>query len=92
MKVRLRLFSYLQEYLPSDSDIKGEFEIDLPDRANLKDLFIILGFERRLGNQIFDSQVDHTFQVLINQVAVNDYAHPLADMDEIVLFPPMAGG
>ena len=92
MKVQLRVFSYLREYLPSHSNARGEFELDLPDLVNLKDLFIALGFERRLGTKIFDTQVDHTFQVLINQVPVNDYAHPLADGDEIVLFPPMAGG
>jgi molybdopterin converting factor small subunit len=37
-------------------------------------------------------QVDHTFQVMINHVAVNAYDHPLAEGDEIALFPPMAGG
>lgn len=92
MRVQLRVFSYLPEYLSSHSNAPRELELDLPDQASLKDLFIALGFERRLGTEIFDTQVDHTFQVLINQVSVNDYAHPLADGDEIVLFPPMAGG
>lgn len=92
MKVQLHVFSYLREYLPSHSNARGEFELDLPDLVNLKDLFIALGYESRLGTKIFDTQVDHTFQVLINQVPVNDYTHPLADGDEIVLFPPMAGG
>jgi molybdopterin converting factor small subunit len=92
MRVQLRIFSYLPEYLPSHSNARGELELDLPDQASLKDLFIALGFKRRLGMQIFDAEVEHTFQTLINNVPVNDYAHPLSDGDEVVLFPPMAGG
>jgi molybdopterin converting factor small subunit len=92
MKIRLRAFANLRQYLPAYRNSRGEVELDLPDRAILKDLFIALGLERRLGNKIFDSEVDHTFQVLINQVAVNTYDQPLAEGDEIALFPPMAGG
>lgn len=92
MRIYLRVFSYLREYLPPHSNARGVVEFELPDQASLKDLFIALGFERRLGMRIFDTEVDHTFQVLVNQMAVNDYAHPLANGDEIVLFPPMAGG
>ena len=92
MIVHLRVFSYLQEHLPPPSNARGEVEFELPDQASLKDLFIALGFERRLGTRIFDTEVGHTFQVLVNQMAVNDYAHPLANGDEIVFFPPMAGG
>ncbi len=92
MKVQLRVFSYLREYLPPHSNARGEMALDLPDPACLKDLFIALRLERRLGTKIFDTPVDHTFQVLVNQAAVDDYAHPLAEGDEVVLFPPMAGG
>jgi|GEM_PF-206693 len=92
VRVYLRVFSYLREYLPPPSNAYGEVEFELPDQATLKDLFIALGFERRLGMRIFDSEVGYTFQVLVNRMAVNDYAHPLANGDEIVLFPPMAGG
>jgi hypothetical protein len=87
MRVQLRIFSYLPEYLPSHSNARGELELDLPDQASLKDLFIALGFKRRLGMQIFDAEVEHTFQTLINNVPVNDYAHPLSDGDEVVCFP-----
>jgi molybdopterin converting factor small subunit len=92
MKVKVHFFSYLREYLPPQSSARGELELWLPDQSSLKDMFIALGFDRRLGKEIFDAEVGHTFQVLINQVAVHDYAHALADGDEIVLFPPMAGG
>jgi molybdopterin converting factor small subunit len=92
MKVKLRVFSYLREHLPPNANARGEMALDLPDGASLKDLFRALGLERRLGAKIFDEQVDHTFQVIVNQVAVHDYAHPLADGDEIAMFPPMAGG
>jgi len=92
MKVRLRAFSYLREHLPPGASARGEMELDLPDQATLKDVFIALGLDRRLGAKIFESEVGHTFQVVINQVAVNDYGRRLAEGDEIVLFPPMAGG
>ena len=92
MKVRVRAFANLREYLPPHRNSRGEVELDLPDQATLKDLFIALGLEKRLGNKIFDSEVNHIFQVLINQVAVNVFDHSLAEGDEIALFPPMAGG
>ncbi len=92
MKLKLRVFSYLREYLPPGANARGEVELDLPDQASLKDLFIALGLDRRLGPKIFEAEVGHTFQVMINRVAVNDYGRTLAEGDEIVLFPPMAGG
>jgi molybdopterin converting factor small subunit len=93
MRVHLRAFASLREYLPKGTYSKpGEAELELSDEATLKDLFIALGLERQLGVKIFDSQVDHIFQVMINHVAVNAYDHPLAEGDEIALFPPMAGG
>jgi len=93
MKVRLRAFANLREYLPMELYSKpGEAELELPDEATLRDLFLALGLEQRLGSSIFDSAVEYTFQAMINQVAVNAYDHPLAEGDEIALFPPMAGG
>jgi molybdopterin converting factor small subunit len=92
MKIKLRAFSYLREYLPPGSDARGKSELDLPDQASLRDLFIALGLDRRLGSKIFETEVDHTFQVMVNQVAVNDYGRGLAEGDEVALFPPMAGG
>lgn len=92
MKVKLHFFSYLREYLPPQSNARGELELWLPDQSSLRDLFTTLGFDQRLEKEIFVAEVGYTFQVLINQVAVHDYTHALADGDEIVLFPPMAGG
>ena len=92
MKVKLRAFSYLREFLPPGANSRGEVELDLPEQASVKDLFVALGLDRRLGARIFEAEVDHTFQVLVNQVAVGDYDRRLTDGDEIALFPPMAGG
>jgi molybdopterin converting factor small subunit len=93
MKVHLRAFASLREHFPKEQHRRpGEAEFELPDEATLRDLFLALGLDKRLGSGIFDSAVDHTFQVMINHVAVNAYDHPLAEGDEIALFPPMAGG
>ena len=62
MSVHLRTFLYLREHLPPPSNVRGEVEFELPDQASLKDLFIALGFEHRLGMRIFDTAVDYTFQ------------------------------
>lgn len=92
MIVHLRAFSYLREYLPAGSSARGAVDLELPEPATLKDLFIALGLEQRLGAKIFAAPVEHTFQVLVNHVAAHHYAQPLADGDEIAMFPPMAGG
>jgi molybdopterin converting factor small subunit len=92
MKVHVQVFSYLREYLPASSDARGQLVLDLPAGATLQDLFVELGIADRLGDDIFASDVNNTFQVLINNVAVNHYACLLSDEDSIIMFPPMAGG
>jgi molybdopterin converting factor small subunit len=92
MKVHVQVFSFLRDYLPPGSSPRGELEVHLPDGADLKDLFISLGIDRRMGQDIFAGEVDNTFQVLVNHVAVGSFAQALADGDEVVMFPPMAGG
>jgi molybdopterin converting factor small subunit len=64
----------------------------LSDGATLHNLFVRLGIADRLGEKIFAADVNNTFQVLINNTAVNQYTHPLSDGDTIIMFPPMAGG
>jgi molybdopterin converting factor small subunit len=92
MKVTIQVFSYLRENLPSEVDARGQIELELPDGAALRDLFVRLGIAARLGEKIFAADVNNTFQVLINNTAVHQYEHPLSDGDTIIMFPPMAGG
>ncbi len=92
MKVHVQVFSFLRNYLPSGSSQRGELDVDLGEGATLKDLFQCLGIERRINQDIFAAEVSHTFQVMINGRAANDYAHVLSDGDNVVMFPPMAGG
>jgi len=92
MKVHVQVFSFLRNYLPPGSSQRGELDVDLGEGATLKDLFQCLGIERRISQDIFAAEVNHTFQVMVNDLAVNDYAHVLSDGDNIVMFPPMAGG
>jgi len=92
MKVDVQVFSYLREYLPPEMNASGKITLELSASATLKDVFAALGIAARLGEKIFASDVNNTFQVLINDAAVNHYSHPLADGDVIIMFPPMAGG
>jgi molybdopterin converting factor small subunit len=92
MKVHVQVFSYLREYLPAGSDERGQLALDLPAGATLQDLFVELGIASHLGDDIFASDVNNTFQVLINNIAVSQYACVLSDDDSIIMFPPMAGG
>jgi molybdopterin converting factor small subunit len=92
MKVQVQVFSYLRDYLPPGSSPRGELEVELPEGSTLKDLFIDLGIDQRLGRDIFSSPLGNIFQVMVNHVAVDDFDHPLAEGDIVVMFPPMAGG
>ena len=92
MRVHVQVFSFLRDYLPANSSQRGELDVDLPEGADLKDLFIYLGIDQRTGQDIFAAAVNNTFQVLINFIAIDSFAHPLSDGDAVVMFPPMAGG
>lgn len=92
MKVQVQVFSFLRDFLPQASRQSGEVEVDLPETATLQDLFVCLGIHRQIQQDIFAHELNHSFQVLINDVAVNSYSQPLCAGDRVVLFPPMAGG
>jgi molybdopterin converting factor small subunit len=92
MKVQVRVFSYLREYLTVEEGANHEIELDLPSGATLRDLFIHLGIDRHFEEDIFGGDAGNIFQVLVNQQAVNTYSHPLRDGDSVVMFPPMSGG
>jgi molybdopterin converting factor small subunit len=92
MKVQVRVFSYLREYLTVEEGANHEIELELPSGATLRDLFTRLGIDRHFEEDIFGGDVGNIFQVLVNQQAVNTYSHPLQDGDSVVMFPPMSGG
>lgn len=79
MKVRLRLFATLAQYLPADADGDG-VTLSLPGGATLGDALAHLHIPE-----------DEPHLVVLN----GDNAGPdrlLADGDEITLFPPLSGG
>ncbi|MFZ5808138.1 MAG: MoaD/ThiS family protein [Chloroflexota bacterium] len=92
MKVQVRVFSYLREYLTVEEGANHEIELELPSGATLRDVFIHLGIDRYFEEDIFGGDVGNIFQVLVNQQAVNTYSHLLQDGDSVVMFPPMSGG
>ncbi len=79
MKVRLRLFATLGAYLPPDADGDG-ITLSLPGGTTLGDVVARLGIPTG----------EHYLTVLNGDNAEAD--RPLADGDEITLFPPLSGG
>lgn len=92
MRVSVRVFSYLRDYLTVEENDKREIELELAPGATIKDVFIRLGIHQHYKEDIFTEEMGRIFQVLINHQAISDYSHPLQDGDEIVMFPPMSGG
>ncbi len=92
LNIHVQVFSFLRDFLPLNSSQRGEVDIELPSQATLKDLFIALGIDKKIDQDVFAAEVNHTFQVMINNLAVNDYAYLLSDEETVVMFPPMAGG
>jgi molybdopterin converting factor small subunit len=79
LKVRLRLFANLAEYLPSDADGDG-VTLDLPDGALVSDVLAPLRIPPRIP-----------FLSVVNGHEVED-TQPLQDGDELTIFPPLSGG
>jgi len=77
MRVELRFYAGLRDYLPDDD---GPAEIDLPDGARVRDVIERFGIPR-----------DKPRILLVNgRHAALDTV--LRDGDLLVLFPPVAGG
>lgn len=79
MKVRLRLFATLADYLPPDADGDG-ITLELPDGARVSDVLARLRIPERVP-----------FLSVVNGHEVED-PHPLYDGDELAIFPPLSGG
>ena len=79
MKVRLRLFAHLAEYLPPDADGDG-VTLELPEDARVSDVLARLRIPERVP-----------FLSVVNGHEVED-PHPLHDGDELTIFPPLSGG
>ena len=77
--VRVKLFATLRRFYP-ELEVGEPLEVTLPKGATVKDLVERL----RLPP-------DHVRVVFVNGVARDD-GHPLADGDEVGLFPPVGGG
>ncbi len=92
MRVTVRVFSFLRDYLKAQGKENREIELELPPEATIKDVFIRLGIDQHYKEDVFSEEMGHIFQVLVNHQAVNEFSHPLQDGDTIVMFPPMSGG
>lgn len=79
MQVRVKLFATLRRYYP-DLGIGEGMDVELPDGATVEQLVRHLGLP-----------ADHVRVAFVNGIARDD-AHPLADGDEVGLFPPVGGG
>ncbi len=77
--VHVKLFATLREYRPGLR--MGEaFPVALPDRATVGDLVQQLGLPR-----------DEVRTVFVN-ARIRELDHPLADGDELGMFPSIGGG
>lgn len=92
MKVSVRVFSFLREALSVTTNERGEAELELPTGATLKDLFLALGIDQQVKDDIFSGTVQRVFQVMIDGQVINDFAYELQEGQQVILFPPMSGG
>lgn len=91
MKIQVQLFSFLRECLPPSAE-GGRIEIDLPDQATIRDLFIQLGLHKSMQSNILESSLADVFEVTVNGASEGNYDRLLQDGDRVVMFPPMSGG
>jgi molybdopterin converting factor small subunit len=91
MKVQVQLFSFLRECLPPSAE-RGRAEVELPDQATIRDLFLQLGLHKSMQSNILESKLADVFEVTVNGASEVNYDRHLQDGDKVVMFPPMAGG
>jgi molybdopterin converting factor small subunit len=78
MRIRIKLMGALRSKLP---DFQGSTQLELESGAT-----VALALEK-LG-----LPVGHVHLVMVNGEMEHDRARPLAENDELTLFPPVAGG
>ena len=83
MKIKLRLFATLQEYLPPDAS-NSETTLDLPDAATVPDALGSLRVPLNLAHIIFVNGR----QVLRSEIG----ARQLQEGDILAAFPAVGGG
>lgn len=91
MKVQVQLFSFLRECLPPSAE-GGRAEIELPEQASIRELFVQLGLHKNMQSNILESNLADVFEVTVNGASEGNYDRLLQDGDSVVMFPPMAGG
>jgi|DewCreStandDraft_1066081.scaffolds.fasta_scaffold03358_1 molybdopterin synthase sulfur carrier subunit len=79
IRVNVKVFATLRRYYP-ELGIGEGMDVDLPDGATVGQLVQHLGLP-----------ADHVRVAFVNGIARDD-SHPLADGDEVGLFPPVGGG
>ena len=77
--VQAKLFATLRQHRPG-LKLGEAVPVRLPDGATLGQLIQELGLPEKEVKVIFVNGIAH------------DQAHPLADGDEVALFPPVGGG
>ena len=77
MKVSIKLYGHLRDYLPAEK--KGKTELDLPEGSTIQDALTAVG-------------IDRTYIVAVNAVHEEDFSKPVQDGDALTLFAPTAGG
>lgn len=79
MKVTVRVYATLRRYLPEGS-AHNPIELELPDGATVGELLKRLGLPQDAVKVVFVNGRHAEFE------------HPLADGDQVGVFPPVAGG
>jgi len=79
MTVHVKLFATLRRFYP-ELGVGQALPVELPEGATVGDLV------RRLR-----LPSDHVKVIFVNGI-VRDEVHPLADGDEVGIFPPVGGG
>ena len=83
MKIKLRLFAILQEYLPPDS-ANGETLIDRPEGATIPEVLETVGVPLNLAHILFVNG-RHVLRPILA-------SHRLQDGDTLSVFPAIGGG
>jgi molybdopterin converting factor small subunit len=91
MQVHVQLFSFLRGCLPPDAE-RGQATVTLPEGAALSDLVTHLEIDRRLGYEATDVTAKAGWQVMVTGTYESDMGRALRDGDQVLIFPPIAGG